>query len=175
MNFNVYNLLQESTGSVKQIQVKEAFSDTNACENGTIEGQVRLIRTDKGIWTSASLRTVIIENCSRCLDQCHLTIELEIEEQFLQETVLTNTSTSAEEMYDQDINIIAQDNILDLDDTIRQYVEINTPMSPVCTDNCLGLCFLCGGNLNITRCICEGLNIDPRWRKLQDFAQLKDD
>ena len=73
------------------------------------------------------------------------------------------------------LNIIAQDNILDLDDTIRQYLEINTPMSPVCTDNCLGLCFLCGGNLNITRCICEGLNIDPRWKKLQDFAQLKDD
>ena len=175
MNFNVYNLLQESTGSVKQILVQEVFSATTDCVNRTIEGQVRLIRTDKGIWTSASLRTVIVENCSRCLDQCDLIIELEIEEEFLQETILTNTSTSAEEIYDQDLNIIDQDNILDLEDTIRQYVEINTPMSPVCTKNCKGLCFLCGGNLNINRCICEGLNIDPRWKKLQDFVQLKDD
>ncbi len=175
MNFNVYNLLQESTGSVKQILVKEALSAADDCHNKTIEGKVRLIRTDKGIWTSASLRTVKIENCSRCLDQCDLTIELEIEEEFFQETVLTNSSRPAEEMYEQDLNIIDQDNILDLDDTIRQYVQINTPMSPVCRKTCLGLCFLCGGNLNVNRCKCKGLNIDPRWKKLQDFVQLKDD
>ena len=170
MNFNVSNLLQESTGSVRQFLIQEVSPYTSDSENKTIEGKIRLTRTDKGIWASATLRTVVLGICSRCLDRCNLTIEIEIEEEFLPQAILIHSLSSTDEIYDQDSSLIDQYNILDLNDTIRQYVEINTPMSPLCVTNCLGLCFLCGGNLNVNRCVCEGLNIDPRWKKLQDFV-----
>ncbi len=112
----------------------------------------------------------VLDICSRCLDRCNLTFEIEIEEEFLPQAILIHSLSSKDEIYDQDSSLIDQYNILDLSDTIRQYVGINTSMSPLCMTNCLGLCFLCGGNLNVNRCVCEGLSIDPRWKKLQDFV-----
>jgi len=44
---------------------------------------------------------------------------------------------------------------LEVDGDIREDVLLNWPMKPLCKDDCKGICFGCGKNLNLEVCICK--------------------
>lgn len=48
---------------------------------------------------------------------------------------------------------------LDISDDIRQEALLGLPLSPICSDDCQGICPECGINLNEESCSCEH---DPR-------------
>ena len=47
-----------------------------------------------------------------------------------------------------------KDEILDLQDPLQEQLLMAIPISPICCEECLGLCPECGVNMNITRCDC---------------------
>lgn len=58
-------------------------------------------------------------------------------------------------------------NEIDLDELLLEQIILNIPMKPLCSKLCKGLCPKCGKDLNIEECICEKVNIDPRFEKLK--------
>ena len=46
------------------------------------------------------------------------------------------------------------DQIIDVDDLVREQIELALPMSRLCSDDCRGLCPECGANLNEGDCAC---------------------
>lgn len=74
------------------------------------------------------------------------------------------------EKYTEDDEYILIDNFkLDLNDLVVTNVLLNLPSKNLCEENCLGLCYQCGTNLNIGKCKCEKTQIDPR---LEALSQL---
>lgn len=58
---------------------------------------------------------------------------------------------------------------IDLDDVVREQVELALPMTRLCAEQCQGLCPDCGVNLNESQCAC-GLNkADERWAALSEL------
>lgn len=45
--------------------------------------------------------------------------------------------------------------ILNLSEEIRQEIILTYPLKPLCREDCRGLCFLCGQNLNERECECN--------------------
>jgi uncharacterized protein len=56
---------------------------------------------------------------------------------------------------------------IDLQPAIREQVLLNVPPSPLCREDCQGLCAICGKDLNEGDCGCDRDVVDPRWAALK--------
>ena len=56
---------------------------------------------------------------------------------------------------------------IDLKPALREQILLSIPPSPVCSDDCKGLCPRCGKDLNEGECGCDRTVMDPRWAALK--------
>ena len=61
--------------------------------------------------------------------------------------------------------VITENNILDIDDLVYQEIQLFLPHKMLCSDDCKGLCQVCGKNLNYGECDCKKA-VDPRMAAL---------
>ena len=165
MYINVSGLTREISGSTRSHEIDERCDLLDGSGPRRVCGTVRLLRTDKGIWLSASLDTHTDSICSRCLAEYVQPLHMAIEEEFLLAIdPFTGTRTSRRE--DDQLFHVGQDQVLDLTEPAIQYAAMNMPMKPICRDECAGMCLDCGVDLNELPCACEGIRIDERWAAL---------
>lgn len=80
-------------------------------------------------------------------------------------------------LFDQNINLdfdcsfCIEDYTLDLLKEIRENVILNIPMQPLCSNDCRGLCQVCGNNKNEKQCSCkENISdefVAEKWSKIK--------
>jgi uncharacterized protein len=58
---------------------------------------------------------------------------------------------------------------LELEDVLREQVLLALPMQRVCSENCKGICPVCGRNRNETECDCHLQSTDDRWLALRNL------
>lgn len=56
---------------------------------------------------------------------------------------------------------------IDLTPAMREQILLSIPPSPVCREDCKGLCAICGKDLNEGACDCDRTVVDPRWEALK--------
>lgn len=170
MIFNVSQLLKEPIGFTRAFTVDETLPFPEFGNDSHIVGDVRMLRTEKGIWVEAKLSSLIGCSCSRCLLDFDQPVELDVQEEFLPwVNVNTGAKLASPSEFNEDFHI-SQNHILDLTEAVVQYLEMSTPMKPVCTEQCKGICLRCGVDLNEQECRCQGDQIDPRWGALLGLA-----
>jgi uncharacterized protein len=96
--------------------------------------------------------------CSRCLENFDKFIQVEIHEKF----------SKFNHGKDDDIIIINNDKV-DFSSVIETNIILSLPIKKLCSEECKGLCSVCGTNLNHSKCNCEEDDVDPRLAKLRDF------
>lgn len=62
---------------------------------------------------------------------------------------------------------------IDLSPAVREQVLLSVPASPLCREDCKGLCPKCGKDLNEGECGCDRTVIDPRWAALKAIQLQK--
>ncbi len=163
MQINVSQLLKASVGDKRNYRVAEIGD--SAGSDGRVEGEVRLLRTDRGILPRGRLNTEVEVTCSRCLTLFRCPVALNIEEEYFPTTdVVSGVPLSLPE--EPGSFNIDEHHILDLSEAIRQYALLAIPMKPLCREDCAGLCPNCGHNLNQGACDCLPQEVDPRWSEL---------
>ena len=60
---------------------------------------------------------------------------------------------------------------LELDDVLREFVLLALPMQKLCTENCKGICPVCGQNRNEIECRCQSTVGDDRWAALKEIRK----
>ena len=152
MLYNVAQLLKEPTFATRQYQLDEVFSAEDRILDQA-KGEVDVIRTHQGLLVTANLAIESTVSCGRCLEGYALEANLFLEEEFLP---VFDINTGRRIEFDQDdANCLVEGNHeLDLTDILQQYVISELPMKPLCRVDCLGLCQVCGDNLNKNQCNC---------------------
>jgi len=177
MRFNLSQLLKESVGSSRVFAFDDVFKPILETGSRLAKGTVRVVRIDRGVWVNGSIDTNIVFGCGRCAEIVNTMVSLELDEEYLQ-SVDINTGKALTVNNSLEIKegkfILDSDHTLDLNETIRQYTIINTPMKPLCSENCLGLCSICGTNLNREKCDCS-VPGDPRWESLRGLFGVSKD
>lgn len=119
---------------------------------------------------SAHART----QCARCLDEFPLDLAGELEGYYL----LSEGSERPEDMDDDEFEVLPADHRIDLEPLIVAALLVDTPLIPLCDDDCKGLCAGCGANLNSEPCTCASDEAEelPRMSdgRISPFAVLKD-
>jgi uncharacterized protein len=60
---------------------------------------------------------------------------------------------------------------LELNDVLREFVLLTLPMQRLCSENCKGICPLCGQNRNQNNCSCPTTVSDNRWAALKELRK----
>lgn len=109
--------------------------------------------------------------CARCLKPVEGVFSLNLEK-----TVATKDMLSVSDEDELDDYVIIEDGFLDMDEPLREQIEMEFPVRFLCKEDCLGLCPKCGHDLNIGECSCEKKEIDPRLEPLRKLLeQMKQD
>ena len=116
-------------------------------------GSLRLMRTSAGILVTGTLTHRVEATCSRCLETFVRTQVIELSEEFVP-VIDVNTGLGLSEPDDAEAFRLTPEHLLDLNEAIRQYAILETPLQLLCDEGCKGLCPSCGANLNLEPCDC---------------------
>jgi uncharacterized protein len=58
---------------------------------------------------------------------------------------------------------------IDIKSDVREFALLSIPMKKLCKEDCKGLCYKCGKDLNKEQCTCSAEEIDPRWKPLMNL------
>ena len=97
----------------------------------------------KNLYVSGKTVLKFMAECDRCLSE----FEREYSYEFSHICVRGHS--------DNDDYIIVEDNSLDLDETAISDSLLQLPTKILCREDCRGLCYVCGQNLNEGECDCS--------------------
>jgi uncharacterized protein len=110
--------------------------------------------------------------CSRCLCDFTEGLHVPFNEHFVQ---VSEDELSAGDGTDEEDRIPVIGDTIDLTPYLEQAVNLALPYSPLCRQDCAGLCPECGVNRNEETCSCNTERIDPRLADLAKFFEKDSD
>ncbi len=137
------------------------------CESN-VHGKVKLTNTGTLLVLSGEVIADVKLECGRCLVDFAAPLKAEIEEQFRLEHVGDAVGVFPLEEEDEN-TLLVNNNLLDVDELIRQNLLLVLPIRPLCDEDCAGLCPTCGENLNTAKCECPPPKVDSPFSVLADL------
>ena len=133
------------------------FSDRNiAC---TLTSSV----VQFGFQVSGRLQAAVQYVCDRCLDCFDNHLDLPLKLCFTARQELSENQGSEMVLF-PDTN-----DCIDIGWELADLIILARPMKSLCSDECKGLCSLCGINLNRASCDCIPAPEDDRWETLKEL------
>jgi uncharacterized protein len=132
-----------------------------------LELDLRLEAVMEGVLVSGTLRAPLRGQCARCLEDFDSTAEVDVQELF----VYTDTRSGGEA--EEEEHRLDGD-LIDLEPVVRDAVVLTLPLSPLCRDDCPGLCSQCGVRLAEAGPAHQHDVADPRWAALQGLIEQRD-
>jgi uncharacterized protein len=106
--------------------------------------------------------------CDRCLEQYGS--DLESGFKFFLAISPSGTGQGELELLEDDMGIdFLSGNEMDLEDVVKAQIYLSLPIKCLCSEHCLGLCSVCGVNLNIETCGCQRNNGHPAFLKMKNL------
>ena len=135
---------------------------------------LKLSNVGSRILVEGNLQTRVRATCSRCAVDYDEWLDVRVDEQFLPHD--SPELPQGEDLDFEQLSLFTYENdVIEIDEVIRQNLVASLPCRPLCAEACKGLCSRCGANLNEKACECEAEPYhDPRWGAvavLQDRAQ----
>ena len=124
-------------------------------QDSDIELDLRMEDVGDGVLVSGTATAQLNGECVRCLKELGERTPFAIQEMFF------NPGQEVEEDESQ-----IQDDLIDLEETLRHSVVLELPFKPLCREDCRGLCSQCGTDLNEDPEHEHAANVDARWEEL---------
>ncbi|MCZ8520101.1 MULTISPECIES: YceD family protein [Paenibacillus] len=131
--------------------------------------EVRLEAVDKqgAAEVSGDLHIDVEQSCSRCLAPVHQHITAHFHETFVKGQEPEESEENDDD--ETDAVIYVSEDRVDLKPLLAEGVMLALPYVPLCSENCQGLCPVCGTDRNVEACGCKQDKVDPRLAGLADF------
>jgi len=137
VQINVATLLQEPVGNTRTLSIEDEDIRAPSFDyNRIINGDVRLIRTERGVLASVRVKLDIPLECARCLDEFNDELALQFDEEFVLGSPLPVTKELPE--HDQGDFLVDDHWHLDLCEAVRQYEQSALPLIALCRPDCPG-------------------------------------
>ena len=150
-------------GSVLNVEHSLDMSDVDFMGNYPLKNPIKVTGSVFNKASVVSLNLIIeyifAAPCDRCgVDAAH------------NHTVnIDKLLATAIERQESDTIITVPDMKLDVDEFVYSEVILDLPSKHLCNDDCKGICFKCGKNLNEGECGCNTREVDPRLAKLMEL------
>ena len=133
------------------------------------------VRARQKVGIAGRAATTLELSCSRCLEGFPVPVAASFDLAYLPSDEAPASSGEVE-VGDDDINTAYYEHgQISLAELIHEQLYLVLPMKPLCKDDCLGLCPVCGANRNVTACTCKATWTDPRLAGLKALLNENDD
>jgi uncharacterized protein len=168
MKIELKNLKEEISSILFQLTPEELeLSSEEASFVKPVEVELTLKRCGDSYFCSGIAKTEANIECSRCLESYSHPLRAKLD--FL---VKVEKDRIQIEYQDQAEPLVFPGNqFFSINNLVKEAILINLPLKPLCSDDCKGLCPMCGVNLNLSSCKCKREKLDPRWEKLKDLLK----
>jgi len=116
-----------------------------------------------GVLVDAVANVRLAGQCARCLADFQRPATFD-----MQELYFYPGRGPASDEADGDVSFVVDDTV-DLEQPLRAAIVLSLPFSPLCKDDCAGLCPLCGADLNDDPGHVHDAPPDARWAQLGDL------
>ena len=136
--------------------------------DGEIEICAHLQKFEKTVFLEGDLKVSLRLQCSRCLKD--FVAPKDIHFVYRGEPRPSDDRREDVELQREDMDVTYYvGETLEIDDFLKEQIVLARPMRPLCREDCLGLCPVCGQDLNRGSCSCKPQGTDPR---LSDLKRL---
>ncbi|WP_245605655.1 YceD family protein [Promicromonospora kroppenstedtii] len=138
-------------------------------EGSDLELDLRLESVMEGVLVSGTVRGIAKGECSRCLDDISRELTVDVTELF----AYPERAAASAEAGDTDVEdeeSVLEDDMADLEPSLRDSVVTALPFQPLCREDCPGLCSECGARLADDPGHHHDV-VDPRWSALQSMLE----
>lgn len=111
------------------------------------------------------LKCEAVVNSKMVCDRCNYEFNTQLNSNFQLSYIFSKNPVVSED-YNVKYLTTDQDKI-DISKDIYEYTELSIPMKKLCSDDCKGLCPVCGINLNQGSCNCHLEKINDIWEPLK--------
>jgi len=105
-------------------------------EGGDLHLQVQLENVSDGVLVTAMVTAPLVGECARCLDEFTSAAQVTFRELF-----------AADRGESEDDGYLLDGDLLDVEPALRDALVLDLPLSPLCREDCPGLCSMCGVKL----------------------------
>lgn len=137
-------------------------------EGAPLELDLRFESVSEGVLVTGTASAPTTGECARCLTDTAGEVEVALTELF----AYPDSTTEATSEEDEVGHVV--DATVDLEQPLVDAVGLALPLSPVCRDDCPGLCPQCGVALAEAEPGHHHDQIDPRWAKLSGMTTPSD-
>jgi uncharacterized protein len=161
-DFSEKRLLEEDPDTLNLQAEGAAFKNQVKVELNLTKMQDQLICRGK-------VETQVTLECSRCLNEYRHSLSPDIT------FVIDLGGTPDQEKSEEEGYFFADpaSTHFEIDELVRETLLLSLPFKPLCSEECRGLCSVCGTDLNQSRCECKKENVDPRWDQLKSLLKNK--
>ncbi len=117
---------------------------------------------EKGLLFTGRISGILSPSCHRCLEEFPLPLEGEFTEEI-------QLDAEGVKVAQEDVDTACAQDSIDLSQLAREHVLLNLPVKFLCSQECPGICPVCGQDLAENKCGCEQDKIDPRLEKLKEL------
>ncbi len=129
-------------GTSREVPVEFEILEIDDLLINQLRSVVRISKTREGLLLQITADADLKTTCVRCLKEIFQPLSVEFEE-------LYQFPSRYREKTDM---ILPDDGFIDLNSLYREYLILVLPIKRLCQKDCLGLCVVCGANLNETVC-----------------------
>ena len=132
-------------------------------EGSPVELDVKLEAVGEGVLVTGTAVVTLVGECTRCLRPISDSMEIDIQELFYYPGNEPDDEAARNE-----------GERIDLEPVLRDAVVLDLPFAPLCTQDCRGICAVCGADLNDDPDHSHGDEPDPRWGSLQQWSATQE-
>jgi len=140
--------------------------------------EVRFEAVSEGVLATGTAIAPLAGECARCLAPLTSSVTVGFQELYLYAEGRHDKHEKHDEQEEQDAEGLyhLDGDLLDLEPAFRDAVVLALPMSPLCREDCPGLCAECGVPLaDAGSGHRHDAAVDPRWAALQQLSEQGDD
>jgi uncharacterized protein len=136
--------------------------------NGPARVALTVVKTGETLTAHGEVAFGLKLACCRCLEPVDQAVDVAVNLVF--QKGRPGTLDDLKDVNDTDLIFYEENTVsVDVASHIRDVIILETPMKPLCSESCAGLCPICGANRNRESCSCRREETDPRWEALRQF------
>ena len=148
-----------------------SLAHEDATLNEPVDADFVLTCEDLNLHVDGAVETGIRYTCSRCLKEFSRHLSAPFKLAYLPQPKVKREGEEFELKY-EDMEVGFYDGVrLDVNLMVLEQIELALPMKFVCREDCRGLCYKCGADLNEEACRCDTTDMDSRLGALLQFKK----
>jgi uncharacterized protein len=113
----------------------------------------------------------LLAQCDRCLGEARFPLDASFDLFYRPASAITGEEEEVEiDEGETEIGFYEGDG-LELEDVLREQIVLTLPMQRVCSEDCPGICPVCGKNRKESPCDCKIEPSSDRWGALRNLAR----